>query len=194
MNWQFLLSCFYFFLPAYFTNMTPPLIRRVGLFNFLDKPVDFGRKFFGQPIFGKNKCWRGVIFGILIGILVVGLQLWLYRFSFIKEISFFDYSEINPASGLGGEVNILAFGFLISAGAVFGDLLFAFVKRRLKMEPGARFIPFDQTNYVIGAALFLTPFLKINILIWITVFILTLFLHLIFNRTGYLLGLHKNKW
>jgi len=184
MNLQFLLSCFYFFLPAYFTNMTPPLIRRVGLFNFLDKPVDFGRKFKGQPILGKNKSWRGVISGPIIGILAAGLQLWLYRFSFIKEISFFNYLEIN----------ILAFGFLISTGAVFGDLLFAFIKRRLKMEPGQRFIPFDQTNYVIGAALFLTPFLKINILIWITIFLLTFFLHLIFNRIGYLLGLHKNKW
>jgi len=180
----FISSCFYFFLPAYFTNMTPPLIRRVGIFNFLDKPVDFGRKFKGQPILGKNKSWRGVIFGVIFGILVAGLQLWLYRFPLIKEISFFDYSRIN----------IFLFGFLISAGAVFGDLFFAFIKRRLRMEPGQRFIPFDQTNYVIGAALFLTAFLKINILIWITVFILTLFLHLIFNRTGYLLGLHKNKW
>ena len=164
--------------------MIPPLIRRVGLFNFLDKPVDFGRKFKGQPTLGKNKSWRGVIFGLIVGILTAGLQLWLYQFSAIKEISFFDYSEIN----------ILAFGFLISAGAVFGDLLFAFIKRRLKMEPGQRFIPFDQTNYVIGAALFLIPFLKINTLIWITIFILTFFLHLIFNRTGYLLRLHKNKW
>ena len=184
MNFQFILSCLYFFLPAYFTNMTPPLIRKAGLFNSLDKPVDFGRKFKGEAILGKNKSWRGVIFGSIIGILVVGLQLWLYRFSFIKEISFFDYSEIN----------ILAFGFLISAGAVFGDLLFAFIKRRLKMEPGQRFIPFDQTNYVIGAALFLTPFLKINTLIWITIFLLTFFLHLIINRIGYHLGLHKNKW
>jgi len=180
----YIFSCFYFFLPAYFTNMTPPLVRRVNLFNSLDKPVDFGKNFLGQPILGKNKCWRGVIFGILIGILAVGLQCWLYQFSFIKEISLFDYSG----------VNILAFGFLISAGAVFGDLLFAFIKRRLKMEPGARFIPFDQTNYVIGAALFLTPFLKISILIWITIFVLTFFLHLIFNRMGYLLGLHKNRW
>ncbi len=184
MNWQFLLSCLYFFLPAYFVNMTPPLVRKAGLFNFLDKPVDFGRKFKGEAILGKNKSWRGVIFGPIIGILLVGLQLWLYRFSFIKEISFFDYSEIN----------ILVFGFLISAGAVFGDLLFAFIKRRLRMEPGQRFIPFDQTNYVIGAALFLTPFFKINILIWITIFLLTFFLHLIINRIGYHLGLHKNKW
>jgi CDP-2,3-bis-(O-geranylgeranyl)-sn-glycerol synthase len=180
----YIFSCFYFFLPAYFTNMTPPLIRRAGLFNFLDKPVDFGRKFKGKAILGKNKSWRGVIFGPIVGILVAGFQLWLYRFSLIKEISFFDYYQIN----------ILTFGFLISIGAVFGDLLFAFIKRRLKMEPGQRFIPWDQTNYVIGSALFLTTFFKINILIWITIFILTLFLHLIFNRLGYLLGLHKNKW
>jgi len=180
----FLFSCFYFFLPAYFTNMTPPLIRRAGLFNSLDIPVDFNKKFFGQPIFGKNKTWRGVIFGIIVGILVAGLQGYLYQFSFIKKISFFDYQA----------TNIFLFGFLISAGAVFGDLLFAFIKRRLKMEPGARFIPWDQTNYVIGAALFLTPFLKIEIIIWITLFILTFFLHIIFNRLGYCLKLHRAKW
>jgi len=193
----FILSCFYFFLPAYFTNMTPPLIRKAGIFNFLDKPVDFNRKFLGQPIFGKNKCWRGVIFGIIVGILVAGLQLWLYQFSFthpnfagqnlggfIKEISFFNYQEIH----------IFAFGFLISAGAVFGDLLFAFIKRRLKMEPGARFIPWDQTNYVIGSAIFLTPIFKIDIMVWITLFILTFFLHIIFNRLGYCLKLHRAKW
>ena len=180
----FILSCLYFFLPAYFTNMTPSLIKKAGLFNFLAKPVDFNKKFFGQPVFGKNKYWRGVIFGIIVGILIAGFQLWLYQFPFIKEISLFDYQK----------VNIFFFGFLISAGAVFGDLLFAFIKRRLKMEPGTRFMPWDQTNYVIGAALFLTPYLKIDILIWITLFILTFFLHIIFNRIGYHLKLHKARW
>ena len=180
----FLFSCFYFFLPAYFTNMTPPLIRRAGLFNSLDIPVDFNKKFFGQPIFGKNKTWRGVIFGIIVGISMAGLQLWLYQFSFFKKIGFLHYQEIN----------ILAFGFLISSGAVFGDLLFAFIKRRLKMEPGARFIPWDQTNYVIGATFFLTPFLKIRIMIWITIIILTFLLHIIINRIGYCLKLHRAKW
>jgi len=180
----YIFSCLYFFLPAYFTNMAPPLFRRADIFNFLDKPVDFEKKFLGQPIFGKNKCWRGVIFGIIVGILVVGFQLWLYRFPFFKKISLFDYSEIN----------ILAFGSLISAGAVFGDLLFAFIKRRLKMEPGARFLPFDQTNYVIGSALLLTPFLKIDILVWITLFILTFLLHIIVNRIGYHLRLSRARW
>ena len=180
----YILSCFYFFLPAYFANMIPPLMRKANLFNFLDIEVDFGKKFLGEPIFGKHKCWRGVIFGIIVGILVAGFQLWLYHFPSVREISLFNYQK----------VNIFAFGFLISAGAVFGDLIFAFLKRRLGLPPGARFIPWDQTNYVIGAALFLTPYLKIDILSWITLFILTFLLHIIFNRLGYYLKLHQAKW
>ncbi len=180
----YILSCLYFFLPAYFSNMTPPLIKKAGIFNFLDRPIDFNKKFLGQPILGSHKTWRGVIFGITIGFLVAGFQFWLYQFSFIKEISFFDYRAIN----------IFLFGFLISAGAVFGDLLFAFLKRRLRMKPGAIFLPFDQTNYVVGAFVFLHPLLELDYLAWITIFVLTFFLHMIFNRIGYLLDLHQNKW
>jgi len=183
-NFQFLLSCVYFFLPAYFTNMTPPLIKRAGLFNFLAKPVDFGKKIGENPILGSHKSWRGVLFGIIVGILIAGLQLRLYKFQFFKDISLIDYSQIN----------ILLFGFLISTGAVFGDLLSAFIKRRLKKGPGERFIPFDQTNYVIGAFIFLEPFLKLSYFIWLTIFILTFFLHIVVNRLGFLLNLHKARW
>ena len=185
MNFQFFLSCLYFFLPAYFTNMTPPLIGKAGIFNFLDKPIDFGKNFFGQPLLGSHKTWRGAILGIIVGILVTEFQVWLYHFPLIREISFFDdYYKIN----------FLVFGFLISGGAVFGDLLFAFIKRRLRLRPGTRFLPFDQTNYVIGAFLFLTPFFKIDIRIWLTIFLLTFFLHIVVNRLGYYLRLYQAKW
>lgn len=180
----YILSCLYFFLPAYFANMTPPLMRRANLFNFLDIPVDFEKKFLGQPIFGKHKSWRGVILGILVGFLVALVQGCLYQFPAVQKISLLDYEQIN----------IFLFGFLISSGAVFGDLFFAFIKRRLKMKPGARFLPWDQTNYVIGAALFLTPIFKIEIMVWITLFILTFLLHIIVNRIGYYLKLHCAKW
>ena len=181
---QFILSCIYFFLPAYFTNMTPPLLKRTGLFNFLAKPVDFGKKIGQNPILGGHKSWRGVIFGLIAGILIAGLQYWFYQFPFIQKISLVDYRQIN----------VLFFGFLISTGAIFGDLLFAFIKRRLKMAPGARFLPFDLTNYVIGAFIFLEPFLKLSYFIWLTIFVLTFFLHRIVNHMGYWMGLHRNKW
>jgi len=180
----YILSCLYFFLPAYLANMTPPLARRANLLNFLDIDIDFGKKFLGQPIFGKHKCWRGAILGILVGLLTALVQGCLYQFPAIQRISLLDYEQIN----------IFLFGFLISGGAIFGDLLFAFIKRRLKMEPGARFVPFDQTNYVIGSAIFLTAIFKIEIMVWITLFILTFLLHIIVNRIGYGLKLHCAKW
>ena len=184
MSFLFIISCLYFFLPAYFANMTPPLIARIKLFDFLGKPCDFNKKFRGKPILGGHKTWRGVIFAMLMGIFIVMLQAELFQFPAIQKISFFNYQQIN----------IFVFALLISGGAVFGDLFFAFIKRRLQLKPGAKFLPFDQTNYVLGAALFLTPFLKIDIFIWVTIFILTFFLHIIFNRIGFLLGLHKAKW
>jgi len=184
MSFQFFLSCLYFFLPAYCTNMVPPLAKRLKFLNFLEREVDFGKKFLGKPIFGSHKTWRGVVSGILIGVIAVYFQRWLFQFSGPRSISFLDYNQIN----------LIWFGFLISAGAILGDLFFAFIKRRLKLEPGAIFIPFDQTNYVIGAAFLLTPFFKVDILIWVTLFIATFILHVIFNRLGYHLGVHKNKW
>lgn len=187
MNLQFILSCVYFFLPAYFTNMTPPLVAKVGIFNFLAKPIDSGKTLYGRPILGSHKTWRGAVFGIIIGTSVGEILFFLNDFlnlSFYQTIGFQDY----------GRISGFLFGFLLSSGAVFGDLSFAFIKRRLKLESGAPFLPFDQINYVIGAFLFLTPFFKIDIIAWIAILVLTFFLHIIFNRLGYNLKINKAKW
>jgi len=165
-------------------NMTPPLIARTGFFKVLARPIDFNKRFFGQPVLGNHKTWRGLIFGFFAGIIIVFIQRWLYEISFFQKISFLNYKSSD----------IFLFAILISFGAVFGDLFFAFIKRRLNLKPGARFLPFDQTNYVIGAFIILEPFLKLNLSVWLTIFISTFFLHIIFNRLGYLLGLHRNKW
>lgn len=183
---KFILSSFYFFLPAYFTNMTPPVAKKMGIFKFLDKPVDFNKKLKGKPVLGSHKTWMGVVLGIAVGILISYFQSWLYKFPLIEEISFLNYKK----------ENVLLLGFLLSGGAVFGDLCFAFLKRRLQLKPGAKFLPFDQTNYVIGTALFflLTGFFEIDILVWPTLFILSFFLHIIINRIGYNLKVHQSKW
>jgi len=189
-NWIF--SCLYFFLPAYFVNMAPPFAKRSGAFKFLYRPIDKGKKFKGKPILGSHKTWKGIIAGLFVGILMVFFQGWLYEnFLFIQKISLIDYSKIN----------LFWFGILISGGALCGDILFAFLKRRLGKEPGAKWLPFDQINYVIGAAIFLTPYLwnisNINnfwFQLWTTLLTLTFILHIIFNRLGYLLKIHQAKW
>ncbi len=125
-----------------------------------------------------------MVSGIVLGMLVAKFQVWLYQFPGPKGISFLNYEQ----------TDIWLFGFLMSAGAVFGDLVFAFIKRRLNIEPGGVFMPFDQTNYVIGAAIFLTFPFKINIMVWVTLFVSTFLLHILINKLGYLLGVHRNKW
>jgi len=166
--------------------MIPPLSKRFRIFDFLDKPIDFDKTFNSKRIFGAHKTWRGAIAGISIGVLISYVQAWLYQYSFIKQISLINYQNIN----------ILFFGLLISFGAVLGDLFFAFIKRRLDLKPGTKFIPFDQINYVIGVyvILSLTDSFKIDKLFWIIILISTFFLHVIVNRIGYQLGFHKAKW
>lgn len=186
----FILGCFYFFLPAYFTNMVASLSKKIGFLKALGIPIDFGRKFKGKEILGSHKTWRGAISGIIVGTLIAFAQSYLYRISFIQEISLFDYENSN----------IFLFGFLISSGAVFGDILFAFLKRRRNINPGEPWIPFDQINYVIGAFLFLTPFTNFlfddgfGLDVWLVVLILTFFLHILANHSGYWMGLQKNRW
>ena len=179
----FLISAIYFFLPAYFTNMTPPLLHQLHLFNFLGKPIDGGRKFRGKPIFGSHKTWRGAIFGFFVGSLVVLLQRYLFRFPSFKSISILDYSN----------ERVFFLAFLIPLGTIIGDLSSAFIKRRLSLKPGAPFIPWDQTNYVFGVFFLLTPFLRIGLVVWLTVLLLTFFLHLLVNYIGFLLGLSRAK-
>lgn len=182
----FLLSCLYFFLPAYLANMTPPIAKKMGVLKFLDKPVDFGKKIGEKRILGSHKTWRGVVAGIAVGVFVLIIQTRLYSFSFIKNLSFFNYQKINPWQ----------FGLLISGGAILGDLINSFIKRRFSVKPGGKFIPFDQTNYVIGSAVCLTLFgeIDIDILVWTTLFFTTFFLHIIVNRIGYHLNIHQAKW
>ena len=184
----FIISCLYFFLPAYFANMTPPLARNAKIFDFFAKPVDFGKTWRGKRIFGDHKTWRGAASALIVGMGVALLQWWLYQFSWAMELSLLDYKS----------VNLWAFSLLFAGGAVAGDLGAAFVKRRMNLPPGAPFIPWDQTNYVIGSFIFLGAYvgkyLTGDLWVWGAIFVMTFFVHILFNRFGYDIGLHKAKW
>ena len=68
----FILKCFYFMLPAYFANMAPVIVKKIDLFAF---PVDFNKQISNKPIFGRNKTFRGLIFGVIFSIIVAYIQL-----------------------------------------------------------------------------------------------------------------------
>ncbi|MBZ9569504.1 CDP-archaeol synthase [Patescibacteria group bacterium] len=183
MDWIFILQCLYFFLPAYSANMTPTFAKKGKVFKFLAKPVDFGKKYQGFPVFGHHKTWRGIILGVLIGILVALLQRFLWQFPFFEKLSFLNYQEIN----------VFFLGFLLSFGALSGDLISSFFKRRQKIESGKSWIPFDQISFVIGSFLLVSPFFEVQISAWLIILFLSFLLHIIVNRIGFWLKISDSK-
>lgn len=183
MDFNIVLGCLWYMLPAYFANMAPILVRKY--FKFLARPVDFGKTWLGKPILGAHKTFRGLIFGTLVGVVVMLFQVSLFNHTlFFRDISLFVYPK----------ANYLLLGFLLGSGALVGDMAESFFKRRFSIKPGKRWIPFDQLDYVVGALVFgsfvYTPSLAAIIVILVASFLL----HIIANHIGYYLGIKKTKW
>jgi len=163
---QLIIEALKFIFPAYCANAIP-VITGGGY------PLDFGKKFFDEkPIFGRNKTFRGFFSGLAVGT-AVGL---------VESVFFPEYSILS--------------GFLLSLGALFGDLTGAFMKRRLGLAPGDLLPVIDQVDFIIGAILF--SFLisspnKSGELV-LAVLIITPPIHLLTNFAAYKLGLKDNPW
>jgi CDP-2,3-bis-(O-geranylgeranyl)-sn-glycerol synthase len=133
-------------------------------------PMDFGKKFLdGKPLLGENKTFQGFFCGLCVGTLV-GLA----------ESIIFGYPVL--------------FGFVLSVGALFGDLAGAFLKRRLGLAPGEMLPIIDQIDFIVGAILF-SFFLQMPSLeLIVVVMVITPPLHVLTNYAAYKLGLKGNPW
>jgi len=129
-------------------------------------PIDRGILFIdSEPLFGKNKTVGGFLGGTLMGFLV----------------------------GVVINRNILISATL-SLGALTGDLLGAFIKRRLKIKPGQPFPLLDQYDFVFGALLFTYPFCQVD-LYELAGFLITVpFVHLATNVIAYILHIKSVPW
>jgi len=157
-----------FVFPAYCANAVPVIVGG-------GPPLDFGRNFLdGRPVFGKNKTFRGFFSGLAVGA-VAGLA----------ETAVFGFQSF-PA----------LLGVLLPFGALMGDLMGAFLKRRIGLAPGELLPVIDQTDFIIGALLLSLP-VSLPLLSWeivLTVLIITPPVHLLTNFAAYKLGLKRNPW
>jgi len=174
-----ILKAVYFMLPAYFANMMPIFSKRI---NFLNYPVDFNKKLFGKSILGSHKTYRGFFFGIIGAIVIAYVQFLLSRFTLFSNISLLDYS------------NWLVIGFLIGFGALFGDSVKSFFKRRVGVAPGKPFIPWDQIDYSVGSLLLISIIYIPSWDLVIAVIVINFILHITANHIGYYIGIRKVKW
>jgi CDP-2,3-bis-(O-geranylgeranyl)-sn-glycerol synthase len=181
--WEIFLKAFYLLWPAYLANMAPVIFAKLNWLNFLARPIDGGRKIGNCFIFGENKTWRGLAAGILGGLVASGIQAGLYNYDFFQKLSIVDYSEVFFWLGLWG-----------GWGAILGDLVKSFLKRRLKIAAGRPWPLFDQLDFVVGFFIFTFWLVDYNWQLVAAVGSLTLILHPLTNITAYFLKIKKVWW
>jgi CDP-2,3-bis-(O-geranylgeranyl)-sn-glycerol synthase len=173
-----LISALWIMLPAYLPNSVAAVLGG-------GRAIDGGRVFSdGRRIFGDGKTWRGLFSGIIAGIAIGIIQI-----------------KARDATGLLMLPELtLPVVILLAAGALLGDLVKSFFKRRLNKEQGAEWLLADQYDFVLGAFILLLLFqyewviTTITPLILLWILLITPLLHRVVNIIGYLTGVKDVPW
>lgn len=180
MNWIDIFTAIWIFLPAGLANGTPVFVNKIPIINKINYPLDFYKSYKGIRIFGDHKTFRGLISGVIIAILTAIIQQSAYQGSpWLQSHISINFNDINP----------IIFGIFAGSGALLGDAIKSFFKRRTNIKPGEPWFPFDQIDYIIGGCIFLLPYLSSNLLFIIYIFIFYFLLHIVSTFIGYLLKL-----
>jgi CDP-2,3-bis-(O-geranylgeranyl)-sn-glycerol synthase len=163
-------------LPAYVPNSAAALFGG-------GRPIDFGKTWSdGKRIFGDGKTFRGFFGGVMSGILVGSILILLQYFLNLEPIH-------TPLSVI-----------LLATGALLGDLIKSFFKRRLDKKRGESWLIADQYDLVAGAFALLLIVYPEWVWTWITpavavwIVVITPLLHRGVNIIGYLLGVKDVPW
>lgn len=161
------------FLPAGVSNMTPVLANKIPGLKHWNTPVDFGHSWGGKRIFGDHKTWRGIVTGTACGTLF-GAFLGVTLLSS-------NYTE-----------SWLPYFLFMSFGALAGDAIKSFFKRRANVASGKSWFPFDQTDYIIGGLVFTLPFGVPSLKFVVEILAVYFVLHITVSYLGYRLHLKKD--
>ena len=182
------LAVLWLLLPAYIANAVATLPRGRG------PPMDFGRLWTdGRRVLGASKTWSGFLFAGFFGMPFCLLEAWLIL---IAPPNLQLVPTLAPTV-----LAAVPLAALLTFGAMAGDALGSFLKRRLGRESGTRTVLLDQMPFVLVPiaigfalypALFASVFFHWEAVLWLLVF--TLGLHVAFNWIGFKVGLKKVPW
>ena len=180
---KIILESLFFAIPIYIANsfatisLTLPYIKR------WNTPIDLGKSWKKKRIFGDGKTFRGLFFGTFFAVLSGIIQYFLsrkYNFDYLdyeeKYFSFFIISSL-----------------LLGFGALLGDMIKSFFKRRVGIKRGRPWPPFDQLDFLTGGILLYSLLCIPNLKIVLILYTITPIGHLISNIVAYKLKL-KNVW
>jgi CDP-2,3-bis-(O-geranylgeranyl)-sn-glycerol synthase len=163
-------------------------VLRFDAFPRLKRPLDGGRTFRGRRLFGDNKTWRGALFmfsGVLVATLILSAVPGTWRRL--------------PLPVQARSPWLL--GALLGFGAVAGELPNSFLKRQLRIAPGARKqgIPglllsiFDQGDFVPVVWVLLAPIWMIPAGEVLLAFAAVVAVHLALNVIGFAVGARRTR-
>jgi hypothetical protein len=177
----------YLFAPLLAATALSAIVLRFDLWRTLRCPIDAHHSWRGLRLFGDNKTWRGVVVDILGCTIGVAIQ-WMIG-DRVGRIAVVDYTENSS----------ILLGVVMGVGVAVGELPNSFVKRRLRIAPGATgpgwkravFYVWDQIDLLTGAwplvAIWVTPtwcFVVASVALVLTV-------HPLLSLAGYIIGARR---
>jgi CDP-2,3-bis-(O-geranylgeranyl)-sn-glycerol synthase len=137
MDYEIIIQAFWLIIPAYLANASALLVGG-------GTPIDFGKSYKdGRRILGDGKTWRGLFAGAFLGMTagfglsVAAKYAQLYHFPL----------DLSDFTGFPTMIPII---FSICFGALIGDIIESFFKRRIGKKRGEDWIPFDQLDFIVG--------------------------------------------
>lgn len=162
-----LIQLVYFMLPAYAANMAPPFMR---FWTGWNPPLS-------RRWLGSHKTTLGFGAGVLVAVVTAFIQ-----------------ARIGWSGAIAATLGWLDLGIRFGLGAMAGDAVKSFVKRRLGIEPGRPWIPFDQLDFALGALLLVGPSAGLGGPDIVVLLVVTFAGDLAVNRVGYALGVRETSW
>lgn len=163
-------------LPAYFANIVAFWSGKIRLLKPLDKSIDLKLTWIDRNrILGDSKTFRGILSGLMASIIIA------YVLYYVAN-GVVSYSSLEEA---------LFLGFLAGIGAMGGDLIRSFFKRRIGLRSGENWFPFDDMDFSLGSLLLLSVYVDFPMTFVILALIGTLTLRFLSNIFDFTFKLKK---
>jgi CDP-2,3-bis-(O-geranylgeranyl)-sn-glycerol synthase len=164
---MYLAQLLYLMLPVYLGNMAPPFVK---FWRGWNPPISV-------PLLGSHKTVIGFAAGVAVATAAAFIQ-----------------SQLDWAQSLISPDHWLAAGVAAGFGAMAGDSLKSFFKRRLQIAPGQRWIPFDQLDFVLGGLVALSFFVRLDLIDIALICSISFVGDVLVNHLSFYLGIRNTRW
>jgi len=162
-----LVQLVYLMAPAYLANMAPPFLRFWGGWN---PPIN-------SRSLGSHKTVLGAFCGLAAAFTTTFAQ-----------------SRVQWHGNLVDYAHWPMIGLLIGTGAIGGDVVKSFLKRRRGIVAGARWIPADQLDFAVGALLLIQPRAHLRGTDIALILAFTFVGDIVVNQVSFRLGIRDTAW